>query len=56
MKRTQEFENFDRTMRKLISVPHSTLKTKLDAEKEAKARKRKPKRTSASHRVSGDKD
>ena len=31
-----EFERFDRTMRKLIAVPHSELKAKLDAEKAAK--------------------
>lgn len=51
MKRKSEFENFDDTMRKLITVSHSEIKAKLDAEKAAK--KRKPKRTSASGRVSG---
>jgi hypothetical protein len=49
-----EFEKFDQTMRKLITVPHSKIKAKLDAEKAAK--KRKPKRTSASGRASGGKD
>ena len=38
MKTTEEFDNFDSTMRKLIAVPHSEIKAKLDAEK---ARKRK---------------
>ena len=51
MKREKEFEKFDRTMRDLMKVPHSEIKAKLDAEKAAK--KRKPKRTSASGRVSG---
>jgi len=49
----QEFENFDRTMRKLIKVPHSTIKAKLKAEKAAK--KRKPK-ASASGRASHGKN
>jgi hypothetical protein len=36
-KKTQtEFEAFDNTMRKLISVPHSEIKAKLDEEKAAK--------------------
>jgi hypothetical protein len=48
---SQEFENFNRTMRELIKVPHNKIKTKLDAEKAAK--RQKPKRTSASGRVSG---
>ena len=48
MKRNQ-FEDFDKTMRKLMSVPHSAIKAKLDAEKAAKKRARKP----ASRRASG---
>lgn len=57
MKRNnQEFDNFDMTMRALISVPHAKLKAALDAEKREKTKKRKPKRTSASGRASsGDK-
>ena len=35
-----EFENFDQAMRKLMSVPHSEIKAKLDAEKAAKKLKR----------------
>lgn len=50
--KVSEFDNFDSTMRRLISVPHETIKAKLEAEKAAK--KRKPK-TSASGRASGDK-
>jgi hypothetical protein len=49
-KNSPEFERFDSTMRKLMKVPHSTIKAKLEAEKAAK--KRKPKRTSASGRAS----
>jgi hypothetical protein len=38
-----EYEKFDATMRKLIKVPHSKIKAKLDAEKKAKKEaKRKP--------------
>ncbi len=55
MKPTTEFQNFDRTMRELIKVPHSEIKAKLDAEKREK-QKRKAKKTSASGRASGDKD
>ena len=51
MKSKTEYENFDATMRKLIHVTHDEVKAKLDAEKAAK--KRKPKRTSASGRASG---
>jgi hypothetical protein len=54
MTKSPEYERFDATMRRLISVPHSKIKAKLDAEKAAK--KRKPKRTSASGRASGGKD
>jgi len=53
MKNT-EFQNFDATMRKLISVPHDKLKAALDAEKKGK-RKRKPK-ASVSGRVSRERD
>lgn len=45
--KNNEFENFDRTMRELIKVPHGELKAKLDAEKKAKKRK-KSKKSSAS--------
>jgi hypothetical protein len=52
-KQQSEYDKFDSTMRKLLSVPHSEIKAKLDAEKAAK--KRKPKKTSAS-RVSNDRE
>jgi hypothetical protein len=40
-KNTEEFENFDRTMRKLMSVPHSEIKAQLDTEKAEKAKRPK---------------
>ena len=51
MKRKQEYESFDRMMRKLLSVPHSEIKAKLDAEKRAKKRK-KSRKSSASREAS----
>jgi hypothetical protein len=42
-------------MRRLVAVPHSEIKAKLDAEKRAKERKRTPK-PSASDRASRAKD
>jgi hypothetical protein len=47
-----EFDHFKNFMQRLVAVPHSEIKAKLDAEKAAKMRK--PKRASAS-RVSTDK-
>lgn len=51
-----EFEKFDRTMRDLMSVPHSEIKAALDAEKteKAKKKKRKAKRPSASDHADRD--
>jgi hypothetical protein len=46
MKTKTEFENFTEMMGKLVKVPHSEIKAKLDAEK--KAKKRKAKKPSAS--------
>jgi hypothetical protein len=45
VKNSPEFDKFDRTMRKLLAVPHSEVKAKLDAEK--KAKKRNKSRTSS---------
>jgi hypothetical protein len=42
-KHNNEFARFDRTMEQLLTVPHSEIKAKLDAEKRAKQRKRKAK-------------
>ncbi len=55
MKKENEFDNFDRTMRKLVAVPHSEIKAKLDAEKRAKEKRRKAKKPSASGRASNGK-
>jgi hypothetical protein len=56
--KNNEFQNFDRTMRDLMSVPHSEIKAALDAEKAEKARKkkRKAKKPSASGRAASDGD
>jgi hypothetical protein len=54
-KASSEYENFDRTMRELITVPHSEIKAKLDAEKRAKE-KRKAKKPSALGHADGGKD
>jgi hypothetical protein len=43
-------------MKQLVKVPHSEIKAKLDAEKKAKAKKRKARRPSASGRASADRD
>jgi len=39
---TGDFGEFTSFMRRLVAVPHSEIKAKLDAEKRAKMRKRKP--------------
>jgi hypothetical protein len=39
MKKTEEYEKFDRTMHELIRVPHSEIKAKLEAEKRPKKEK-----------------
>jgi hypothetical protein len=53
--KNKEFENFDNTMKQLISVPHAEIKAKLDAEKAAKTKKRKAKELSASGRADREK-
>lgn len=47
VKKSKEYENFERTMTELLKVPHSEIKAKLDAEKAAKKRK-KARKSSAS--------
>jgi hypothetical protein len=37
----EEYQRFDSTMRKLIAVPRAEIKAKLEAEKAAKAEKKK---------------
>lgn len=46
-RRNQEYQNFDNMMKQLVKVPHSEIKSKLDAEKAAKKRK-KSRKSSAS--------
>jgi len=53
-KSQSEFENFDRTMRDLMSVPHSEIKVALDAEKAAKKKRKAKKKSSASGRAGRD--
>ena len=43
MKQRAEYENFDRTIQKLIKVPHTEIKAKLDAEKKAKKQRKRRK-------------
>ncbi len=44
MKKQSEYEKFERTMQKLMQVPHSEIKAKLDEEKKAKAVKKAKKK------------
>ena len=45
-KQSGEFENFDKTMRGLLSVPYSELQEKLEQEKREKAKHKKKRPTS----------
>ena len=47
MKETDEYTRFSNLVGKIVSVPHSEIKAKLDAEKKAKERKRKHKQSKA---------
>jgi hypothetical protein len=54
-KTSPEFERFEGFMKRLVAVPHSEIKAKLDAEKRSKQRKKRAKtspasRASSSHR------
>ena len=53
-KTSDEYQNFENLLRRVVQVPHSEIKAKLDEEKRTKKKKR-PK-TSGASRVSGDKD
>jgi hypothetical protein len=53
MTRNKQYENFDRAVTELLKVPHAQIKTKLDAEKSAKKRK-KSKKSSALGREASD--
>jgi hypothetical protein len=39
--KTDEYGNFESLLKKVVSVPHSVIKAKLDAEKKAKGQKSK---------------
>lgn len=52
MKKNEEYDRFTDLTERILSVPHSEIKAKLDAEKKAKKRK-KAKQSSAS-RVAND--
>jgi hypothetical protein len=54
-KKNSEYAAFNELAGKLLSVPHSELKKKLDAEAQSKKRK-KSRTSSASGRVAGAKD
>jgi hypothetical protein len=51
-----EFEKFDATVRKILSVSHDELKKREKAWKRNKARRKKRAKTSPASRVSNDKD
>jgi hypothetical protein len=53
-KEPSDFENFDRAMRGLLTVPYSELQKKLEEEKQAKAKhkKKRPTSTASSSRAS----
>lgn len=53
-KMSAEYTAFENLLKRVVQVPHSEIKAKLDAEKRAKKEKR-PKTSNASH-VSDDKD
>ena len=44
MKKTEEYKKFDAMMDKVLSVPHSEIKAKLDAEKEEKRKRKRAKK------------
>jgi hypothetical protein len=47
MKSKSEFKNFTALVDKVLSVPHSEIKAKLDAEKRVKKRKKSKRNTKA---------
>jgi len=54
MKKENEFDNFDRTMRDLMSVPHDEIKAALDAEKTEKQKKKRKTKTRLSKEVKSE--
>jgi hypothetical protein len=49
-KTSEEYDRFSNLMGKLIKVPHSEIKAKLDAEKKARERKRKARKLKTGQR------
>lgn len=54
-KTNPEYTAFESLLRSVVQVPHSEIKAKLDAEKEQKEQKKRPKTSDASHE-DGDND
>lgn len=54
MKKATEYDRFENLARGVLAVPHSEITERLEAEKQAK--KRKKSRTSSASRVADDKD
>ena len=54
--KNQEYENFDRTMRDLMSVPHDEIKAALETEKAEKQQKKKRKAKKPSALGHADRD
>ena len=54
-KTSPEHERFTNFMKRLVAVPHSEIKAKLDAEKKAKQKKKRAK-TSPASRASDDRE
>lgn len=52
-KKQSEYDKFNQTMERLLTVPHSAIKAKLEAEKAAKKRKAK---TPSASRDSSDRE
>jgi hypothetical protein len=50
---SSEYARFSDALRKVLSVPHSELKAKLDAEKRQRARKKRAKLSSVSRATAG---
>jgi hypothetical protein len=53
---TSEYGNFENVLKTVLSVPHSEIQRRLEAEKRSKPKKKKRVKTSPSSRASGDKD
>jgi hypothetical protein len=53
MKKNTDYDRFEALARGVLAVPHSEIKSKLDAQKRAK--KRKKSKTSSASRVAGAK-